>query len=132
MNYRFPFGPALELLVVNFLSLSTQQLQALVSDHLNEDTGHSDLKQQYVRILNERRGLLDDQDSLNGELRLAEDERKEAREIIESCMERQRSLERDLKQANTDKIILEKKLKVCCCTVLCLDVLKAGIYGNCV
>ena len=33
-------------------------LQALVSDHLNTDVNHSDLKQQYVHVLTEREEMI--------------------------------------------------------------------------
>ena len=87
-------------------------LQALVSDHLTTDVNHSDLKQQYVHLLNEREQMIQMQESLSKELRISDDERKESQEMVNACQERLRHLERELNQSNTDKLRLEKKLKV--------------------
>jgi len=86
-------------------------LRTLVSDHLNEDSNHNDLKQQYVCLLDERRHILECQGSLNSALRRAEETRKEAFEEAEDLRENVRSLERELKQARADKKVVDSKLK---------------------
>lgn len=85
-----------------------------MSDHLNDDTNHSDLKQQYVHLLNEREQLIQIQESMSKELRVTKEDKKEAQELGEALKERLRHLERELTQSNTEKSMLEKRLKVIC------------------
>jgi len=86
--------------------------QVLVSDHLSDDATHSDLKQQYVRLLNEREQLICIRESMSKELRASEEERKQAEGREDAFKERLRHLERELNQASTEKSMLEKRLKV--------------------
>nr|XP_018669640.1 cytospin-A isoform X2 [Ciona intestinalis] len=86
-------------------------LRALVSDHLSDGSNHSELKQQYVVLLNEREKLLQVQESITEEVRIAEQARKDQQELAEALRERLRHLERELTHAHTAKSRLEKKLK---------------------
>uniref|UniRef100_H2XZF7 Uncharacterized protein n=1 Tax=Ciona intestinalis TaxID=7719 RepID=H2XZF7_CIOIN len=85
--------------------------KALVSDHLSDGSNHSELKQQYVVLLNEREKLLQVQESITEEVRIAEQARKDQQELAEALRERLRHLERELTHAHTAKSRLEKKLK---------------------
>nr|CAB3235982.1 cytospin-A [Phallusia mammillata] len=89
----------------------SEHLRALVTDHLNDDTNHSDLKQQYVHLLNEREQLIQIQESMSKELRVSEEERKKAQELGDALKERLRHLERELSKSNTEKSMLDKRLK---------------------
>ena len=92
----------------------------MVSDHLTTDVNHSDLKQQYVHVLNEREEMIQMQESLTKELRSTVEERKESQDMVAACQERLRHLERELNQSNTEKLRLEKKLKVRYRFVFCM------------
>ncbi|XP_076815419.1 cytospin-A-like isoform X3 [Clavelina lepadiformis] len=88
-----------------------KHLNALLSDHMTDGSKHSDLKQQYLVLLNERKQLLHIQESMNKDLQDAANEKKGTQELTEAFQERMRHLERELTQSNTEKSLLNKKLK---------------------
>ena len=71
-------------------------------------------------LLNEREELLQCQDALGKEVEDAKVGRKESEDLVYAIQERMRHLERELDQANTEKSLLDKKLKVR--TDVCNDV----------
>uniref|UniRef100_H2ZNI7 Calponin-homology (CH) domain-containing protein n=1 Tax=Ciona savignyi TaxID=51511 RepID=H2ZNI7_CIOSA len=92
-------------------SVEIDHLRALVADQLSEDPTHSELKQQYVVLLNERAKLMQLQESITEDVRSAEQARKEQQELAEALRERLRLLERELNHSHTAKSRLEKQLK---------------------
>ena len=86
--------------------------QVLVSDRFSDGAPATDLQQQYIRLLDERKELLQYQDALGKEVEDAGAARNESQELVYAMQERMRHLERELNQANTEKSLLDKKLKV--------------------
>jgi len=86
--------------------------QVLVSDRFADGTTTTDLQQQYLLLLDERKELLQCQDTLGKEVEDVKIAKKESQELVYAIQERMRHLERELNQANTEKSLLAKKLKV--------------------
>ena len=89
-------------------------MQVLVSDRFGDGAATTDLQQQYLRLLDEREELLQFQDELGKEVEDAALGRRESQDLVYAIQERMRHLERELNQANTEKSLLDKKLKVGC------------------